>query len=214
LASAEARSVNGSLADIDTVDLGRTVRCRWRVMDPAARLNATVATVEQLERLFRAIGLQPDSSRKLARGIRALAGAGQFWDLRSIAMLPGFDSRVLEYLTVDGTGQVNLVIAPGPVLSALPGLNAEAVRVLIASRTYGTRVQNLDDLSESLSPAARAFLDERRRDLTPMTTFTSSRLSLRAEGWVEAFGAYPRAVIDLLVVPLEERLAVLRRRMS
>jgi type II secretory pathway component PulK len=213
-AIAEARSRTGRLGDTTTVDLGRTVRCRWRVNDPAARLNAVVASRAQLSSLFRAIGMVPDSAERLARGVAALAKAGQFWDLNRIRHLPGFDARVLDYLTVDGTGQVNLGIAPAPVLAALPGLNGEAVRELLANRRYGTPVGSLDDLSEALSPSARAVLDERRRELTPMVSFSSRPLVIRVEGWVAAFGEYPRATLELLVVPLPERLAVLRRRMS
>ena len=80
-------------------------------------------------------------------------------------------------------------------------------------RAAGRPVSGLDELAGSLSPAGHAVLMASYAELSRIIVFRSSHLVLTAHGWVESHGARPRATIELLVVPLPERLAVLRRRM-
>jgi hypothetical protein len=50
-----------------------------------------------------------------------------------------------------------------------------------------------------------------RADLARLATFSAPQLVVQAVGWVDGFAQ--RATIELLVVPLPERLAVIGRRM-
>ncbi|MGH7530061.1 MAG: hypothetical protein ACREMN_06730, partial [Gemmatimonadales bacterium] len=70
---------------------------------------------------------------------------------------------------------------------------------------------SLDELAGSLSPPSRAALLARYADLARLTTFAPQQLIVAATGWVD--GERPRSTIELVVVPLPERLAVVRRRM-
>ena len=47
-----------------------------------------------------------------------------------------------------------------------------------------------------------------------LLVFSTPQLQVTAQGWVASRGHDPRATIELLVVPLPSRLAVVRRRMS
>jgi hypothetical protein len=89
-------------------------------------------------------------------------------------------------------------------------MTAEAVDRVMARRALGRPVTSLDELSGLLSPPARAALLARYADLARLTVFAPSRLIVTAEGWRE--GDAPRATIEIVAVPLVERLAVIRRR--
>jgi len=198
LAIAAARWTQGKLWDTTTVDLGRETRCVWRVEDPTAGLNVNTADAEPLERLFSVVGsrLSVDSVVR-ARPFESLDQVG--------------DSGLLPFLSIDGPGTVNLSAAPRQVLLALPGMSPEAVDRLLGRRTLGRSYPSLDALAADLSPSGRASLLARYADLARSTTLGAPQLVVTAQGWVE--GQLPRATIEVVVVPLPERLAVVRRRM-
>jgi type II secretory pathway component PulK len=111
----------------------------------------------------------------------------------------------------DGPGTVNLNAASASVLLTLPGIGAEAVERILARRSFGHPVASLDELAALLSPSARASLLAEYSDLARIVTFAPNRLLITATGWVE--GEAPRATIEIMTVPLPERLATIRRRM-
>lgn len=185
------------LADTATIDLGRDVRCVWRIHDPGTRIDANTADRELLARLL------GDSAHA-----RAIVDARQAAAFVSDQQLP-LDAR--GFLTVDGSGVVNLSGAPARVLAALPGMTAEAVDRVLARRTIGRPVASLDELAGLLSPSARAALLARYAELARLAVFAPARLIVTAEGWWGGAGA--RATIEVVAVPLPDRLAVIRRRM-
>lgn len=193
LAIAQARWREQRLGDTATIDLGRRTRCRWTVDDPGARVNVNTADRLVLERL----GLD---SAAMARLLAA----------RPLASLAQLDIAATN-LTTDGPGTINLNAASPAVLQAFPGLSAEAVERILAGRALSRPVMSLDALAGLLSPAGRAVLMAHYADLARVATFTPSRLIVTAQGWVE--GDAPRATIEIMTVPLAERLAVVRRRM-
>jgi hypothetical protein len=75
----------------------------------------------------------------------------------------------------------------------------------------GRPVGSLDELAGLLSPSGRAVLLASYAELARIATFAAPQVKITAEGYVE--GEPPRATIDVIVVPLPERLAVIRRRM-
>ena len=194
LAIAQARWAQHRLADTITIDLGRGVQCVWRVEDPTARINVNTAEREVLERATK------DADSIVARRrLRPLADLDEWPDL----------DRAL--VTTDGPGTINLSAAPREVLLALPGLSAEAIDRLLARRAVGRPVASLDELAGLLSPGAREVLLARYADLARLATFSAPQLMITAQGSIG--GAPPRATIAVLVVPLPERLAVIRREM-
>lgn len=201
-AIAQARWVQHRFIDTATIDLGRGARCAWRAEDPTARVNLNVADPEVLHSLgageaFVRVLLE----RRRLVPLEAIEEASELW---------GFDSTLIGAITVDGPGTVNLSAAPRRVLAALPGLTSEAVDRLLYARELGRPIANLDELAAQLSPPGRAALLARYADLARTTTFSSPQLELTLSGWVEGFA--PRAQTELSVVPLTDRLAVVRRR--
>ncbi len=196
----------------EQIDLGRFTRCSWSVVDLASRVNINTADSTPLNNLFRQLGLFPDSASALAGSIVATAAVRRLTDLHSIIFFPGFDRRVLDYLTVDGPGVVNPAVASEPVLRSLPGFGEEVVREVLSRRRGVLPIETMDDLMDAVSPTAREAIEEDYRDLTRSLAFESAQFVLMAEGWVQASGPYPRASVELLVAPLPDRIAVLRKR--
>jgi type II secretory pathway component PulK len=194
LAIVQARWTQHRLTDTATIDLGRGTRCDWRIEDPTARVNVNTAEREVLDQVTRSA-----DSIVARRHVRPLGDLNEMPDLD-----PGL-------LTIDGPGTVNLSAASRQVLMALPGLSAEAVDRLLARREVGRPVASLDDLAGLLSPGARDVLLARYADLARLATFTAPQLKITAEGGIGA--ELPRATIAVVVVPLPERLAVIRRLM-
>lgn len=108
-------------------------------------------------------------------------------------------------------GTINLNAAGPDVLLALPGLGTEAVERIVARREAGRALQSLDELAGLLSSPARALLMQHYADLAARVTFAPKHLLVTAVGWVD--DQTPHATIEVLAVPLPERLAVIRRRM-
>jgi len=194
LAIAQSRWRQHRLADTGTIDLGRGTQCRWRMEDPTARVNVNTAERELLERITRNA-----DSIIVRRRLRPIP---------DLADLPGLDRSLF---TVDGPGTVNLSTAPKEVLLALPGMSPEAVERLLARRAAGRPVRSLDELAGRLSPSGREILLASYPELARFATFAAPQLKITAEG--DVGGEPPRATIAVLVVPLPERLAVIRRQM-
>ena len=202
-AIAQTRWVQHRLADSGVIDLGRGLRCRWTVQDPSTRLNVNAADPE----LLRGLGANERFVQALLERRRS-APLESVFELRGLA---GFDTTLFDLLTVDGRGSVNLAVAPGRLIAALPGLGPEAVDRLLYARVTNHPMTSVDQLAAALSPGARAALLARYADLVRVATFAPSQLGLDTEGWVE--GEVARTEIELVVVPLPDRLAVIRRRM-
>lgn len=111
----------------------------------------------------------------------------------------------------EGPGTVNLNAAPATVLLSLPGIGQEAVERILDRRSFGRPVASLDELAGLISPAARGALFAQYSELARVVTFAPNRLLVTATGWVD--GQAPRTTIELMTVPLPERLAAIRRRM-
>jgi type II secretory pathway component PulK len=197
LAIAQARWAQHRLVDTATIDLGRGVQCDWRIEDPTARINVNTAEREVLDRVTK------DADSIVARRrLRPLA------DLADLNEWPDLDEALV---TVDGPGTINLAAAPREVLLALPGLSPEAIDRLLARRAVGRSVASLDELAGLLSPGAREALLARYADLARLATFSAPQLKITARGSLG--GAPPFSAIAVVVVPLPERLAVIRRQM-
>ena len=205
LGIAEGRWVAHQLADTATIDLGRRTRCAWRVDDPTARLNVNTMSTAILDRLADALGV--------TRGVvDTIVAHRPFQDAAQVRALVA-DSRLLPFLTVDGPGTVDVNAVPPEVLVALPGLGPEAVEVLAEGRRMGHPITSVDQLA-SATPGERPTILAHYADLAALLTFAPPQLLVTASGWVEGAGspAGLHATIETLVVPLPDRLAVIRRR--
>ncbi len=212
LAVATARYLEGRATDTATIDLGRGTACSWRLEDPSARVNINLADRTVLQRLLESGGLAPDSAAAVVDAVvarRSIMGFRSVDELAELTTLPG---TMMRALTVDGSARVNMRTASGVVLAALPGMSQEAVTAVLGHRAQGAPLANLDMVAALLSPVGRETLLGSFAQLARLVVFDPPQLLLTAVGWVSPDGA-PRATIELLVVPLPERLAVVRRRM-
>lgn len=199
----EARWAQRRFSDTGSADLGHELRCRWQSEDPTAKVNLNAADPAVL----RSLGAEQAF-------IDALVDRRRESPLEAVeetSQLSAFDSTLRDVFDVDGPGTINLGMAPRRVLAALPGITAEAVDRLLYRREIGRAITRLDELAAQLSPAGRAALLASYADLARMTTFSSPQLRLSLVGWVD--GQAPESEIELLVVPLPARLAVVRRRL-
>ncbi len=214
LAIAQARWAQGKLGDSAMIDLGRDTRCAWRLEDPTAGINVNTADREVVERLFSVVSRQSSVVDSFVRTLLEVRRRTPILDVSQLETFPEHDSSWAQFFTVDGPGTVNVSSAPGPVLAALPGMTPEAVERVLARRALGRPIASLDELVAELSGPARDALLARYPDLARVMTFTAPQLRLTGLGWVGSSGAGEvlRSTIELLVVPLPERLAVIRRR--
>ena len=213
LAIADARWAEGRWTDSASIDLGRTTRCTWHAEDPAARLSLNTADRAVLERLLSIAGMPADRASALLDSVvsrRRHAPLASVEQLRDLADVP---DGVLALLTVDGPGTVNANAAAPQVLAALPGLGDEAVERIVSRRAGGRPLLSLDALAAALSPAGRSGLLAEYAALARLLVFGSAQLAIAATGWAQGDSTAPRTTIEVLVVPLPSRLAVIRRRL-
>src|SRR5260370_222314 len=120
-----------TIRSLDLVDLGRGTWCRASLEDPATRLNLNTADREALLHLVKAVGVEP----AVAESVIVRRMQGTIYDLRQV---PGFDStvaaRLTPFVTVRGTGVVNVNAAPPEVLRTLPGMTEEGALLLMSRR--------------------------------------------------------------------------------
>jgi hypothetical protein len=110
---------------------------------------------------------------------------------------------VQPFLTVFGSGEINLNAAPRPVLLALPGMTEEAVAVLLRQRGTAKAIHSLEELSANVSSGPRASLQKAMRvlmplDMMPLIGFETRELHVQSEGWVDGSPIHKR--VDALIV--------------
>lgn len=198
-------AVDPAVRETPVIDLGRGTWCRAALDDPAGKMNLNTADEAALIRLFTAVGTQ----RAVAESGIAMRRRATIYDLTEI---PGVDSalaaRLAAFVTVRGTGVVNVAVAPPEVLRLLPGMTEEAVLVLMGRRT-NRPFQNADELAGALSRSGRTALLRSYAEFVRSATFAPPQLIGTLEGGVRGTPVVSRAT--LTVVPVPGRLAVIRR---
>ena len=214
LAIANARWDAGRWSDSATIDLGRATRCAWHTEDQAARLNLNSTDRAVLQRFFISAAMAADRASELVDSVVARRRHAPFASPEQLRDFADVPDSVLAQLTVDGPGTVNANAAAPLVLAALPGLGPEAVDRIVGRRAGGRPLLSLDALVAALSPTARAALLAEYAALARLLVFSPAQLEIAAAGWVEIDSTAPHAAIEVVVVPLPSRLAVIRRRLQ
>jgi general secretion pathway protein K len=120
-------------------------------------------------------------------------------ELRHVrGMTPEIHTRMRPYVTLLGSGRINLNAADPVVLQTLPGIGDEAVAALLRLRRQGRRLGNLFELGQELSPTARAALQAELPRLLARTTMETREVEVHSEGSVQ--GGQLRVVLDALLV--------------
>ncbi len=219
----------GVVADLDTTALGRGTWCRVTVEDAAGKLDLNRAPREMLLALLGSDSLtdalldwrdSDDAPRQhgaeaewyRSQGRRGPRN-GPLADVGELEFVRGFDRTDVASLrglvTARGAEQIDVNAAPGAVLGALPGLGAEAVSLILRHREAGRPVRSSDELLSLLSPSARQALLARYQEYSLRAGYRPPRIIVRVEGGIGGTG--PVSVARLTVVPVPERLAVIRR---
>jgi hypothetical protein len=200
--------------DTVTIDLGRETRCAWHALDATARLDVNRAPREMLERLVDAEGVPSGIAARFLDTVLATRVRRPYRSVAELPSLPGYDGRLPSDLAVEGPGTINVNGANRAVLLALPGFGVEAADRALGARAGGGTIGSLDQLVALLSEAGQRNLTGHYAELAGLITFTPAQVVLSSDGWVGAPGSEPHQTIELVVVPLPDRLAVIRRRVS
>lgn len=195
----------------DTVELDGA-RAVVTVRDAGTRLHLNRASPDELRRLFVALRIDAGDADRLAQaiadwrdpdGLRRPRGAEQREYIKEGAALPAnrdFERlieltsvlgmtaeryrRVWPYVTVHGSGRVNLNAADRPVILALPGMTETAVKVLVGQRAAGRPVRSLTELTSLLPSRSREALLSHVPALEARVVFETRDLDVLSEGRV------------------------------
>jgi type II secretory pathway component PulK len=102
-----------------------------------------------------------------------------------MGMTPELYDRTVPYLTLIGSGNVNLNAAPAPVLMALPGMTEGAATQLVQMREAGQFPRSTGEI-EGLVPGVASPNDNQAASrFLRMITFTTNEVEILADGRVE-----------------------------
>ena len=198
-------AVDPTIRGLAPIDLGRGTWCRACLEDPAGRLNLNTADRDALTQLFKALGVQ----QAVAESVIVRRRSGTLSDLHQV---PGLDSvivaRLTPFVTVRGTGVVNVNAAPPEVLRTLPGITEEGV-FLLTSRRGLRPIHSADELAGLLSRSSRMVLLASYAEFVRAAVFDPPQLIATLEGGVRGTALVARATLTTVLVP--GRLAVIRR---
>jgi general secretion pathway protein K len=195
--------------------------------DVGTQLNLNRASEDELRRFFVALRIDAGEADRLAQcimdwrdpddlhrargaeraeylavGAAELPRNGPFQTLSALRSVLGMTPAVYDsarpYLTVLGSGQINLNTADRPVLLALPGMTEEAVGVLFGYRRRHRQITAVTDLERDLSPGARDLLDRAMPELLPQVTTQTREVAVESDGSVAGSPVVAR-VTGLLV---------------
>jgi DNA uptake protein ComE-like DNA-binding protein len=138
---------------------------------------------------------------------------GPLADLAELRRVAGFDSARVAALgalvTVRGADVIDVNAAPARVLEVMPGLGPEAVSLILRRREAGRPIASGDELLSLLSDAGRQTLTSQYHQFTLHAGYRPPRLVVLVEGGVTRH--LPVSSVRLTVVPVPQRLAVIRR---
>jgi type II secretory pathway component PulK len=93
--------------------------------------------------------------------------------------------RASPYLTLIGSGRINVNAAPEPVLLALPGMTPGAAQELIRMRESGYVPRSGNELRQLLPFASGSATQADRQRFDRLTTYTTNEVEIISEGRVE-----------------------------
>jgi general secretion pathway protein K len=209
----------------DTLLLG-DVRVVTTVRDANSRVHVNVASEEQLQRLFAALGLGADMAMRVAADVLAwrdadtVSRAGgaeraaylaagrpaiprdgplvRIEELRDLyAMPPGAYDLLAPRLTLRGSGAVNVNTADRAVLLSVPGLDRGVVDAIVRLRARGASMRDFDALVATVPVAFRTALIDRSATLEPLLTFAVREVEVESEATIAGTPARARAAVTL-----------------
>jgi type II secretory pathway component PulK len=227
-----------ALLDADTLVLG-DARALPRVYDAGARIQINRASEADLRRFLSALAIDAGVADRLAQrigdwrdaddfrrargaerddylrtGARRLPTNADFQrveELRDVdGMTPALYARIAPFVTVLGTGQVNVNSAPREVLMSLPGMGDETIAAIVRAQRARRPIRTMEELTTQLSSAARSSLVGAMAELQQRAAFESRELVVEADGWVD--GSPARVTAQALLVRGGDAMFTIGRR--
>lgn len=180
----------------------------------AERVAQRILDWRDADRFPRAHGAERDDY--LRAGARVLPSDADFRRVEELREVDGVTAdvyaRIAPYLSVSGSGRINVNSAPRVVLRSLPGLGDEAVDVLYRARESTRPLRTLSELSVRLGAGGRQALLDAMPDLMPRVVFETTEIAVRSTGWVD--GSPIRARESALYQRSGDALTVIARRID
>jgi general secretion pathway protein K len=149
----------------------------------------------------------------LREGLPVLPSNGPFSSIHEIAYVRGMTAevlaRALPYLSVIGSGRINVNAAPEPVLLAVPGMTPAVATQLLLDRENGILPRRVDDVLDMLAASPGSSRRARERELERAITLVTTEVEILSEGWVQ--GSPIRSTIHVIVTRAEEGALVVWR---
>jgi type II secretory pathway component PulK len=203
-------------------------RYTLRVRDTGAALNLNIATDDMIRQFFaqglkidytladqltQSIGDWRDEDdvprvgggerdEYMKAGLPVLPPNRDFAELDELRHVRGMTPDLFEaakpYLTLVGSGRINVNSAPEPVLLAVPGMTPAAATALMALRESGQVPRNMEELRTLIpASASSALRDDEDQGFMNTTTFSTNEVDILSEGRVE--GSPIRVVAHVIV---------------
>jgi len=227
-----------SLLNTDTLVLG-DARALPRVYDAGARIQINRATEADLRRFLAALAIDAGDADRLAQriadwhdaddfrrargaergdylraGARRLPANADFSrvdELRDVdGMTPELYTRIAPFVTVLGTGQINVNAAPREVLLSLPGMGDETIAAIVQAQRARRPIRSIEELTARLSSAARSSLVAQMAELQQRAAFESREVVVEADGWLD--GSPARATAQALLARGGDAMFTIGRR--
>lgn len=227
-----------SLIATDTLAQGDT-RAVSRIYDAGARIQINRASEADLRRFLSALAIDAGVADRLAQriadwrdaddfrrargaerddylrtGARRLPTNADFQsvdELRDVdGMSPELYARIAPFVTVLGTGQVNLNAAPREVLMSLPGMGDETIAGIVRAQRARRPIRSMEELTAQLSSAARSSLVEEMAELQQRAAFESREVVVEADGWLD--GSPARVTAQALLARGGDAMFTIGRR--
>lgn len=196
---------------VDTLKVGEA-RALVQLFDAGSRLHLNRASEAELRALMTALRIDAGDADRAAQAIMDWRDADEFrrgrgaeleeyvqaaapilpangpfrsvQEIRNVlGVTPRLFERVAPYLTVRGSGRINLAAAPPEVISALPGMSDDLLRLIIRARSGGRRMPDLLSLTSDLDGRSREAVRRNLPNLLARVTTETLEVLIRSEGW-------------------------------
>jgi general secretion pathway protein K len=197
----------------DSVAMHDGATYQTSVLDLGATVNLNRATEDELRAFLTAKGIDaslvdglaqammdwrdPDDFRRLhgaerdeyiKAGSRELPRNGPFEtvdELRFVrGMTPRLLSKMIDDVSVFGSGQVNVNIASAAVLMSVPGITPLAAEIIVQARRANRRIESVRQLTDMLPTQARASFERAVASALSRLTFDTHEVLVRSDGWL------------------------------
>lgn len=149
----------------------------------------------------------------LRAGLPVLPPNRPFANLDELRFVNGMTPEVFDaaapYLTLIGSGRINVNAAPEPVLLAIPGMTEGIAGEILRNREGGIFPRDADEFTDLVPAAITGSGRRAERELLRRVGFATNEVEIFSEGWVD--GSPVRATVHLVVSRADEGALVVWR---